>query len=255
MDGKMEELRDVLSRFRRPLICFSGGYDSTALLRNAIEYCDDPAVLFVKLPMNTARQVDSAKRIAEYLGLEPMFEELGWDDLKGVENNPQDRCYICKRAIYGKALEIAERIGCDAVLAGDNVDDKDTERPGHLASVELGVRNPLREAGIGKSRVVKAVEELDLPVPMFKDTCMATRYPFDRVIGEKEMRFAEDCESAVRKITGLRQLRIRIDGNRALVQTDEEELNDMIRFRTQITYELKSRGLDCDLDLNAYKGM
>ena len=114
--------------------------------------------------------------------------------------------------------------------------------------------NPLKEAGIGKSRIIKAVEELDLPFPMFKDTCMATRYLTGYMIGEKEMRFAEECEASVRKVSSLRQLRIRIDGDRALVQTDESELPEMIRHRTQITYELRSRGLDCDLDLEPYKG-
>ena len=255
MDGMIEELKDTLGSFSKPVICFSGGLDSTVLLRNAMGYCDDPVALFVRLPMNTSRQIDSAERIAEYLGIGIRIEDIRWDELSGMENNPQDRCYICKSAIYRKAKEIASSCGADAVLAGDNADDKDSDRPGHRAAFENGIRNPLKEAGIGKSAVISAIEEMGLPVPMFKDTCMATRYPFNYPIGEKEFRFAEECESAVRKISGLEQLRIRIDGNRALVQTDEKELPNMIRFRTQITYELKSRGLDCDLDLNAYKGV
>ena len=251
MNGIIEELRPMLATLKHPIVCFSGGCDSTALLRNALEFCDDVTALLVELPMNTQRQIESAKRIAEHLGADLTVARLGWDNLKGIESNGPDRCYICKSAIYS----LAKAIAIDSpVIAGDNADDRDNERPGHRAAKEKGVINPLKEAGIGKSRIIKAVEELDLPFPMFKDTCMATRYPTGYMIGEKEMRLAEECEASVRKVSGLRQLRIRIDGDRALVQTDESELPEMIRRRTQITYELRSRGLDCDLDLEPYKG-
>lgn len=252
MNGIIDELRPVLTSFKHPVVCFSGGFDSTALLRNVLEFCDDVTALFVELPMNTQRQTESAKKIAEHLGADLTVARLDWDDLTGIENNGPDRCYICKSAIYS----LAKAIAVDSpVLAGDNADDKDEERPGHRAAKEKGVINPLKEAGIGKPRVIRAVEELDLPFPMFKDTCMATRYPVGYMIGEKEMRFAEECEASVRKVSGLTQLRVRIDGKKALVQTDESELPEMVRRRTQITYELRSRGLDCDLSLEPYKGV
>ena len=251
MNGIIEELGPVLASFSRPVICFSGGFDSTALLRNALEFCDDVTALFVELPMNTQRQIKSARKAAEHLGADLTVARLGWGDLKGIEMNGPDRCYICKSAIFA----LAKTIAVDSpVLAGDNADDRNDERPGHRAARENGVINPLRDAGIGKSRIIAAVNELNLPFTMFKDTCMATRYPVGYAIGEREMRFAEDCEASVRKVSGLKQLRVRIDGSRALVQTDESELPEMVRHRTQITYELKSRGLDCDLDLEPYKG-
>ena len=250
MDGIIEELGPVLASYHHPVICFSGGLDSTALLRNALEFCDDVTALFVKLPMNSRRQIESAMKIAESLGADLTIAELRWDDLKGIERNDDDRCYICKSAIYGLANAIAAG---SPVLAGDNADDKDEERPGHRAAKEKGVLNPLKVANIGKSRVIKAVEEMQLPVPMFKDTCMATRYPVGHPITEINLRFVEECEASVRKISGLKQLRIRINGNRALVQTDVSEIPEMVRYRTQITYELKSRGLDCDLDLEGYR--
>lgn len=252
MDGIIEELGPVLASYHHPVICFSGGLDSTALLRNALEFCDDVTALFVKLPMNSRRQIESATRIAEVLGADLTIAELRWNDLKGIERNNDDRCYICKSAIYGLANAIAAG---SPVLAGDNADDKDEERPGHRAAKEKDVINPLRIANIGKSRVIRAVELMQLPVPMFKDTCMATRYPTGHTITERDLRFVEDCEASVRKISGLKQLRIRINGNRAMVQTDVSEIPEMVRYRTQITYELKSRGLDCDLDLEGYKGV
>ena len=252
MNGIIEELGPVLASLKNPIVCFSGGYDSTALLRNALEFCDDVTALFVELPMNSQRQIESAKKIADHLGADLTIARLGWSDLEGIENNGPDRCYICKTAIFS----LAKTIAIDSpVLAGDNADDRDEERPGHRAAKEKGVINPLKDARIGKSRIIRAVNELDLPFPMFKDTCMATRYPVGYPLGEREMRLAEECEASVRKVSGLKQLRVRIDGNRALVQTDESELPEMVRRRTQITYELKSRGLDCDLDLEPYKGL
>ncbi len=252
MDGIIAELGPILASYHNPVVCFSGGLDSTALLRNALEFCDDVTALFVKLPMNSQRQIESARKVAEYLGADLTIAELGWDDLKGIERNDENRCYICKTAIYA----LANAIAADSpVLAGDNADDRDEERPGHRAAKEKGVINPLRIANIGKSRVIRAVEEMQLPLPMFKDTCMATRYPVGHAITERDLRFIEDCEASVRRISGLKQLRIRINGNRAMVQTDVSEIPEMVRYRTQITYELKSRGLDCDLDLEGYEGV
>lgn len=252
MDGIIPELRPVLSRYDRPVVCFSGGLDSTVLLRNAIEFCENPVALFVRLPMNTARQLEAAIRIAVHLDAELRFETLSWNDLKGIENNGPDRCYLCKRAIFSKALDVAEDYG-NVVFAGDNADDRDDKRPGHRASRELGIVNPLREAGIGRGRVKAAISEMGLPVVMIKDTCMATRYPVGYPIGEREMRFAEECESAVRKVSGLKQLRIRYNGKDCMVTTDRSEMDEMVRHITQITYELKSRGLQCDFDPKEYE--
>ena len=254
MDGMITELKDVMGGLADPVICFSGGLDSTVLLRNAKEYCRSFTALFIRLPMNTERQVDTAKRVAEQLGVPLRIDALTWDDIKGIENNGPDRCYICKRAIYTKAFSIADSMGSKIVLAGDNADDDVTKRPGHRAGVELNVMNPLREAGIGRRRIIQAIDEMDFPFPMIKDTCMATRYPEGHIIGEKEMRFAEDCEKAVREVSRLKQLRIRYDGNIATVSTDPSEMGEMYRLRTQISYELKARGMECHLDIEGYKG-
>ena len=253
MDGKIPELKDALSSLSHPVVCFSGGLDSTVLLRNVAEYCDSFTALFIRLPMNTERQVDIAEKVASHLGVPLRVETLTWDDLKGIERNGSDRCYICKKAIYAMAFSVAATVDSNIVLAGDNADDDITKRPGHRAGVESGVMNPLREANIGKRRVIQAIKEMELPFPMVKDTCMATRYPENHVIGEKEMRFAEECEQAVRKVSGLEQLRIRYNGNIATVTTDPSEMGEMFRLRTQISYELKSRGLECALDTEGYK--
>ena len=255
MDGLIPELKGIMGPMKEPIICFSGGMDSTVLLRNAKAYCDRFTVLFIRLPMNSQRQIDTAKEVARYLDIPLRIEDLGWGDLKGVEGNGPDRCYRCKDAIFTKAEEVCNEIGSDCIIAGDNADDIDSERPGHIAAKEHGVINPLRLAGIGKARVRKCLDEMGLPFQIIKDTCMATRYPVGHPIGEKEMRFVEDCESAVRKVSGLKQLRVRIDGGRATVTTDIAEIDEMVRHMTQINYELKSRGLECDLDLEGYKGV
>ena len=107
MDGIIAELGPILASYHNPVVCFSGGLDSTALLRNALEFCDDVTALFVKLPMNSQRQIESARKVAEYLGADLTIAELGWDDLKGIERNDENRCYICKTAFYALANAIA----------------------------------------------------------------------------------------------------------------------------------------------------
>ena len=253
MDGIIPELKEGLGSLDNPVICFSGGLDSTVLARNAKEFCSRFTLLFIRLPMNSQRQVDAAVNIAESLDVPLRVERLGWDELEGVETNGPDRCYHCKNAIFAKAETVCTEMGSETIVAGDNADDLDSQRPGQRAAKEHRVINPLKDAGIGKSRVRKAIAEMELPVMMIKDTCMATRYPVDHPIGEREMRFVEDCETAVRKVSGLKQLRVRIDGSRATVSTDISETGDMVRYMTKINYELKSRGLECDLDLNGYR--
>ena len=255
MNGIIPELEESLHSLKKPVICFSGGMDSTVLARNAKEYCSDFTLLFIRLPMNSQRQVDAAVSVADALDLPLRMERLGWDDLKGVETNGPDRCYHCKDAIFRKAEEVCRDAGSGTILAGDNADDLDSQRPGHRAALEHGVINPLKDAGIGRGRVRKCLDEMHLPIVIIKDTCMATRYPTGHPIGEREMRFVEDCEAAVRKVSGLRQLRVRIYGGRATVTTDISETGEMMRHLTKINYELRSRGLECDPDLEGYKGM
>ena len=255
MDGIIPELKERLESLRGPVICFSGGLDSTVLARNAKEFCPSFTLLFIRLPMNSQRQIDAAVKIADSLDIPLRMESLDWGDLKGVETNGPDRCYHCKDAIFSLVERIRSETGSDAIVAGDNADDMDSLRPGHRAGREHGIINPLSDAGIGKSRVKLAISEMDLPVEMIEDTCMATRYPVNHPIGERGMRFVEDCEAAVRKVSGLKQLRVRIDGNRATVSTDVSETGEMVRYMTKINYELRSRGLECDLDLHGYKGV
>ena len=252
MNGIIAELEAPLKSMRNPVLCFSGGLDSTVLLKNVKEFCENFTAVFFRLPMNTERQTGLAEDIASFLDIPLKIIDLGWDDLRGIEGNGPDRCYICKRTMYSAARRLAGSMGSDTIIAGDNADDDMSDRPGHRAGMEIGVVNPLRDAGIGRTRIVGAISEMNLPFHMVKDTCMATRYPVGTPIGEREMRFAEECERAVRKVSGLEQLRVRIKGDRATVTTDISEMDQLVRFRTQITYELKSRGLDCDLDLKGY---
>lgn len=254
MNGIIPELVQALKELGGGAICFSGGLDSTVLLRNAMEAVPERYFpVFFRMPMNTERQIVSARRIASFLGCELSVIDLCWNDLPGVELNGPDRCYRCKTAMYAAASAFASSRGVSAVLAGENADDAHSDRPGRRAGKEKGIICPLEELDIGRAAIEAAVKELELPVPMFKDTCLATRYPVGEPIDEYSMRFAESCEDTVRVISDVHQLRVRIDGSEATLQTDPSETWKLERHLPEIEGTFMMKGLKVTIDRNGYE--
>ena len=252
-DGIIPELTERLKGLTGSVICFSGGLDSTVLLRNALEADPDGFVaVFAELPMTTVRQKDAARRIALSLGTQAEEVRIWWDALGEVRSNGPDRCYHCKRAIYMHARKIADNLGFVNVLCGDNADDG--IRPGTRAADELNVISPLSELGIGRDTVIKALESMELPVRIFKDTCLATRYPEGERLTDGMLRFAEGCESIVRTITDVGLLRVRLDADgNALIQTDPDEIERVEHHLKEIESSFILKGIKkTEIDKNGY---
>lgn len=254
MDPKAS-LNAYLSSKGKVAVAYSGGFDSTLLLSIAAEALPDGHLgVFVDSPLISQRQRDSAFRIADSLGLRIAVVRLEWEDMPGVEENGPERCYHCKRAIYRAVRKAASDNGIDVCIDGENADDLYADRPGRKAAKESGMISLLSDLGIGRVDVERMVRSMDIPETIVKDTCMATRIMVGIPLSEEGMRFVEDCESFVRNVTGVKQLRMRLSGKDATLLTSPEEIPLLVSKEAVLAEEFGKKGLNIVIDEIGYTG-
>lgn len=173
-----EDVVAGLDPSRRFGLAFSGGCDSSFLLAAMCRAGLDVKAYMVSTAFQAPFELDDARRVVSEVGAP--FELIEADVLVRDEicSNPPDRCYRCKRFIFGKVLEAMARDGRDVLLDGTNASDDPARRPGFRALAELGVASPLREAGFSKDEVRAASREMGLSTadkPNF--SCFATKVP------------------------------------------------------------------------------
>ena len=165
------------------VVAFSGGVDSSLLLLKCCQAARERGTEVTAVTMQTRLHphgdVDIARRVAEEAGARHVVIEIDELDDAGIRMNPIDRCYRCKRCLFGKLRQMADEQGASCVIEGTNWDDLHTYRPGIKALKELGIESPLAELGITKTDVRQMAREMGLSVAQRASTpCMATRFPY-----------------------------------------------------------------------------
>jgi len=255
---KCIELKDILKKMGRVVVAFSGGVDSSFLLKMAKDVLSDENVLAVTAVSETytGSELRQAKRFAKDLGVTHKIIHTNELKDKNFTKNPVNRCYYCKKELFKELDRIRKENGFNYVLDASNTDDIKDYRPGSRAKKEFGVRSPLVEAGISKDEIRKFSRRLKLnTADMPSMACLASRFPYGEKINKKALRKIESAEDFIKKL-GIQQVRVRCHNNVARIEMEKQNIKRFVNsnFCDKITKRLRQLGFKyIALDLEGYR--
>ena len=244
-------LSEFFSQHPKAALGFSGGVDSAYLLYAAVQCGADVRPYYIKTAFQPQFELDDARRLCAQLGVPQTVLELDALADAAVAANPPDRCYFCKRNLFGALCARASADGYTLLIDGTNASDDAGDRPGMRALREMSVRSPLRECGLTKPEIRWLSREAGLftwDKPAY--ACLATRIPAGEPITEEKLRATEEAEALLASL-GLRDFRVRRVGDAAKIQVRAGQLALVLENRERILSELGKHYADVWLDLEA----
>lgn len=257
LEEKYQSLRSVLSQLGSVLVAFSGGVDSSFLLKVASEVLGkDVLAVTAVSDIYPDFEHQEAVALARDIGVRHRCVDTSEIDRPEFLTNPPDRCYYCKQELFGMLWDIAKEEGLAQVVDGANADDGSgiDYRPGLQAGSDLGVRSPLREVGLTKEDIRQLSRSFGLPTwnkPSF--ACLASRFPYGTPITPERLKKVGQAEDYLRQL-GFRQLRVRYHDDIARIEVPSENQLQLLEHAREIVTALKEIGFTyVTVDLQGYR--
>lgn len=254
---KLTKLKGILLGMDSVLVAFSGGVDSTFLLKVAVDTLGEKAAAVTAVsPTYPDSELKEACSLAGLIGARHVIVDSNELEIPNFAENDEKRCYYCKSELFAISREKARSLGFKNVADGSNADDALDYRPGRTAASELGVRSPLHEAGLTKSEIRLLSKELDLPTwDKPSQACLSSRFPYGTRITVERVEKVALGEELLRSL-GFRQFRVRYHGETVRIEVEEGDLGRFLDdgVRRKVVVGLKSIGfVYVTLDLQGYR--
>lgn len=257
-DTKFNRLKEILAAMDSAVVAFSGGVDSTFLLRVARDVLgpDKLLALTATSPTYPQSELEESRALAESLGVRQLLVESNELEIPGFAENDRQRCYYCKRELFGVCRARAVELGYEEILDGSNADDLHDYRPGRRAVEELKVRSPLLEAGLGKDEIRRLSRELGLSTWKKQPfACLSSRFPYGTAITPDRLNQVDRCEAFLRHHQ-FSSYRVRYHGETARIEVAGEEIPRLLDpcLRQELVAAFKAAGFTyVALDLEGYR--
>lgn len=253
--SKFNNLINILSRMKKVVVAYSGGVDSSFLLRAAKDTLKKNVIaVTAKSPTYTKEELDFARKFTRENKIKHIIINTEELENQKFSRNPANRCYYCKTELFTKLKEISRKKNINYVIDASNYDDMKDFRPGVIAAKELGIRSPLKEAKFTKKDIRMFSKKMGLETwnnPT--QACLASRFPYGRRITQDSLKKVERAERIL-KNAGFRQLRVRHYNGLCRIEVSKEDLRRLINLSPIIVNKFKRLGYNyVTVDLEGYR--
>ncbi len=255
LEEKYEFLKKMINEMQTVIVAYSGGIDSTLLLKIAHDVLGERAIAITAVSASMpGSELDEARMIANIIGAKHVLIDSHELDDQRYTQNPPNRCYFCKQDVYTRLVEYSLQYGYRYILDGTNADDLNDHRPGRQAALEKGLRSPLMEVGLTKADIRNLARQFELPnwnKP--SAACLSSRIPYGTRITNSILHQIEQAETLLHQM-GFSQVRVRYHHQIARIEMETDDFSAALEKRLEITARIKALGFSyITLDLNGFR--
>ena len=261
LNEKQSKLEEILKSYEKVAIAFSSGVDSSFLLAIAGKILNKKNVLAITIQSEiiSDEEINLANQFCKDRGINHKIVQISISEIPNFEKNPPNRCYICKKILFQKIIDVAAENGIEIVCDGSNFDDSGDYRPGVKAIEELGIQSPLKLAEMTKDDIRTLSMQMRLPTwNKPSKACLASRFAYNEPIMFEHLKIVESCEKFLQDL-GIQQSRVRFHGSDskikiARIEVSPSDFQKLIDAREKILMKFKIEGFNyITLDLQGFR--